>query len=681
MNSDHTYTNDLIDESSPYLLQHAHNPVNWNAWKDKVLEKAEKEEKLLLISIGYSSCHWCHVMERESFEDEEVAEIMNSEYVCIKVDREERPDIDQVYMNAVQVMTGSGGWPMNVVALPDGRPVWGGTYFRKEQWKIALQQIARLYKKDPHQLFDYASRLENGLKQLDIVEIPDSEINFHRDYFIPIMEKWKRKFDSIHGGRKGAPKFMMPSNLNFLLRYAHQAADEPVMKYCMLSLDKMAWGGLFDQVGGGFSRYSVDEKWHIPHFEKMLYDNGQLVSLYSEAYKLTGKALYKEVIEKTLEFVNREMSAENRGFYSSFDADSRNEKGELEEGAFYVWRKEKLKELIEEDFDIFSEYFNVNNYGRWEDEKYVLIRNKSDEETAKNFNIEEKVFSDKKEKWLKILFKEREKRQKPGLDDKILTSWNALMSSAYTKAYQALGEEKYLGKATKNMAFILSELRQENGRLFRNHKNGKSSINAYLEDYAFTIEALINLYESGFEEKFISDAVELIDIVQEDFSKESSALFNFSSGKDRALVSRPVEINDNVIPASNSVMAKNFFKLGKLLGNTDYIDKAEKMLHSLLERIPEYPDSYSNWLDLLLSITYPFYEVAITGPGAREKASSFQKAYFPNIFLAASEKESDFSLLKDRYKSGETLFYVCENGSCHLPVTSEQAVKAQIQEL
>ncbi len=681
MNEKRQHTNELIHESSPYLLQHAHNPVNWHAWKDAVLEQAQKEKKLLLISVGYSSCHWCHVMEKESFEDKEVAEIMNFNYICIKVDREERPDIDQVYMNAVQVMTGSGGWPMNIVALPDGRPVWGGTYFRKEQWKAALTQIAELYQKEPQQLLSYASRLEQGLRQLDLVELPESEKDFHRDFFLPLIEKWKRKFDLINGGRKGAPKFMMPSNLQFLLRYSYHTADEKVRDYCLLSLEKMAWGGLFDPIGGGFSRYSVDEKWHIPHFEKMLYDNAQLISLYAEAYKLSGENLYREIIEKTLSFIIREMTGENGAFYSSFDADSLNEQGKSEEGAFYVWRKKQLEKLLKDDFEIFSDYFNINSFGKWEADKYVLIRSKSDAEIAEKAGISEENLSEKKKKWLKLLFEEREKRQKPGLDDKILTSWNAMMCSGFARASQALGEESYLKTAKQNMKFLLKELRRQDGRLFHTYKNGKSSINGYLEDYAFVIKALLDLYETCFDEEYLSSAKELLEIVEKDFTNKNSELFRFTSALDRPLITNPVETNDNVIPASNSVMAKNFFKMGKLMGKSDYIEKAENMLHSLQQRIPEYPDSYSNWLDLMLNLTYPYYEVAVTGPEALEKTSFFQQKYLPNIILAASEKDSEIPILKKRYKRNENLIYVCKNGSCQLPVSSESAAIAQIQEV
>ncbi len=376
MSKEYRFSNELINETSPYLLQHAHNPVNWHPWKDEVLDLAQVEEKLLLISVGYSACHWCHVMEHESFENEEVAEIMNSNYICIKVDREERPDIDQVYMNAVQIMTGMGGWPMNVVALPDGRPVWGGTYFRKEQWKDALKQIANLYASKPEQLLEYAGKLEAGLNQVQIIEPPTTNKNFHRDFFLPIIKKWKRSLDRKNGGYNSAPKFMMPTNYDFLLRYAFQNSDEELMDFCLHTLNKMSWGGVFDPIGGGFSRYSVDESWHVPHFEKMLYDNAQLVQLYSKAYKLTGNNWYKEVVIQTLDFIDREMSDPSGAFYSALDADSEDENGKKEEGAYYVWKKAELQRLLQDDFNLFSECFNINAFGKWEHENYVLIRNK-----------------------------------------------------------------------------------------------------------------------------------------------------------------------------------------------------------------------------------------------------------------------------------------------------------------
>lgn len=680
MSNKHKFTNELINETSPYLLQHAHNPVNWHAWNDKVLDLAKAEQKLLLISVGYSACHWCHVMEHESFEDKEVAEIMNSNYVCIKVDREERPDIDQVYMNAVQIMTGMGGWPMNVVALPDGRPVWGGTYFQKAQWMDALKQIANLYASKPEQLLDYAEKLESGLKQVNIIEPPKEDKNFHKDFFLPVLEKWKRSLDHKNGGYNRAPKFMMPTNYEFLLRYAFQNSDDKLKEFCLHTLDKISWGGVYDPIGGGFSRYSVDERWHVPHFEKMLYDNAQLVQLYSKAYKLTRNEWYKEVVSQTLSFVDRELSDKTGAFYSALDADSEDENGKKEEGAYYVWKQNQLQELLQNDFELFSECFNINSFGKWEHENYVLIRTKKLSEIASQNNLSEKELLDKIRNWKEVLLIARQKRKRPGLDDKSLTSWNAMMISGYTEAYKALGTEEYLETAKKNAKFILENQLREDGRLNHSYKNSKSSINGYLEDYAFVIEAFINLYEANFDSEFLKLAEKLVEIVDSDFTKENSPLFNFTSTRDRKLVTKTVEINDNVIPASNSVMAQNLFKLGKLTRKTGYLEKAETMLHSIQEKIPEYPQSFSNWLDLMMNFTFPYFEIAVAGTDYLLEASFFQKKYIPNTCIAAGEESEYPLLLKDRYKEGKNLIYVCEGGTCHLPTESNSAAIKQIRQ-
>ena len=342
----HPFTNDLIHESSPYLLQHAHNPVNWKPYGKAALEQAKKEKKLIVISIGYAACHWCHVMEHESFEDSTVAAVMNKNFISVKVDREERPDVDQTYINAVQLMTGSAGWPLNVVTLPDGRPVWGGTYFRKNDWINALEQIQETYNKEPEKLIAYANRLEEGIKSMDLVHLNTKEVDFTKYPTSEIVKNSSQKFDAKNGGFKGAPKFMMPNNLEFLLRHSVEKNDTELLNFITLTLDKMAYGGLYDQIGGGFARYSTDEKWHVPHFEKMLYDNAQLVSLYSKAYLVTKKSLYKEVVEETLDFTAREMTNQEGGFYSSWDADSKDENGKLEEGAFYVFTSEELQQLM-----------------------------------------------------------------------------------------------------------------------------------------------------------------------------------------------------------------------------------------------------------------------------------------------------------------------------------------------
>jgi uncharacterized protein len=469
----------LSSETSPYLLQHAQNPVFWQAWNPASLADAKNQNKLIIVSVGYSACHWCHVMEHESFENQEVADVMNKSFINIKVDREERPDVDAVYMKAVQIMTQHGGWPMNVVCLPDGKPVWGGTYFRKNDWINSLEQLQELFLQQPEKLYEYASKLHEGLSAISVLQNPENN-SFDSETLQQLLSKWERSFDWEYGGMARAPKFMMPTNYEFLLRYGYQTKNEKLLEFVNLTLTKMAYGGLFDTVDGGFSRYSVDIKWHVPHFEKMLYDNGQLVSLYANAYKLTKNKLYKAVIEKTLKFVEKEWFTNFGGFYSALDADSLNQEDKLEEGAFYVWTKPELQTILKEDFDLFSEVFNIDEYGFWEHDNYVLIQNQDLEIIAVNNKIPLSELENKKSNWESLLYLEREKRSKPRLDDKCLCSWNAIMLKGFVDGYKALQKEEYLEIAIKNADFILKEFLHEVGNLFHTFKNKKATVNGYL---------------------------------------------------------------------------------------------------------------------------------------------------------------------------------------------------------
>lgn len=675
----HDYTNALINETSPYLLQHAHNPVDWHAWNDEALALAKKENKLIIISVGYAACHWCHVMEHESFEDVEVAQVMNQDFISIKVDREERPDIDQVYMNAVQLMTGSGGWPMNVIALPDGRPVWGGTYFRKEQWISALEQISKLYKTKPETLQEYANKLEQGIKNLDVVVLNSDEPVFSTDFISETIDTWSRQFDHSKGGLMRAPKFMMPNNYHFLLRYGYQTHDDKLKDYVNLTLTQIAYGGVFDQVGGGFSRYSVDDKWHVPHFEKMLYDNGQLVSLYADAYVITKNDLYKEIITETLKFVERELTGKEGNFYSSLDADSHNIEGKLEEGAFYVWQKEDLISHLKDDFSLFSDYYNVNSYGLWEHHNYVLIRKDDDASILKKYNLTSEDLVNKKESWRQILLKERNKRERPRLDDKTLTSWNALMLKGYVDAYRVLGDKKYLEMAIKNAEFIVKNQLREDGGLNHNYKNGKSTINGFLEDYAATIDAFVILYEQTLDPKWLLTARDLTNYSFDHFFDDQSKLFFFTSNSDANLVSRSIEYRDNVMPASNSIMAKNLFKLSQYFDNDHFAKTAKIMLNNVKPEIQAYGSGYSNWLDLMLNYTEPFYEVAIIGDDVIKKISELNQHYIPNKIIVGSTKDEWLGLLENRYVADKTFIYVCVEKACQLPVTNIQDAIKQLK--
>jgi uncharacterized protein len=672
----HTYTNSLINETSPYLLQHAHNPVNWRAWNNKTLELAKKENKLIIISIGYSSCHWCHVMEDESFENEEVAAIMNEHFINIKVDREERPDIDQVYMNAVQLMTGRGGWPLNCIALPDGRPVWGGTYFPKQKWTNVLSQLANLYKETPEKAIEYAEKLTEGIKNSDLITLNKDKIDFKVEDLNLAVEEWKQYMDFDLGGRKGAPKFPMPNNYAFLLRYGIQANNKEILEYVNTSLTNMAYGGMYDQIGGGFSRYSVDQKWHVPHFEKMLYDNGQLVSLYSEAYQVTKNELYKNIVYQTLEFIERELLNSDGAFYSSLDADSINKKGELEEGAYYVWNKTELKSILKNDFEIFSDYYNVNHYGYWEHDNYVLIRKDSKKSVASKHSISISKLDSKINEWQRKLLKERIKKDTPRLDDKSLTSWNALMLKGYVDAYTVFNDEHFLDIALKNAKFISVKQLQSNGSLNHNYKNNKSTINGYLEDYAIVIDAYISLYEATLNEMWLSTAKQLTDFSFDHFFNSESSMFYFTSDLDTNLITRKMEIEDNVIPASNSIMARNLFKLSHYFSNNYYLKVSKQMLTNVKKKTLKYGSGYSNWLQLMCDFSGNYYEIAIAGKDAKNKLAEINKQFIPNKLIAGSLGKSTIPLMEGRFNEGETLIYVCVNGACKLPKSNtEQALK------
>ena len=658
--------NELHKETSPYLLQHAENPVHWKAWNQESLALAKEQHKLLIVSVGYSACHWCHVMEHETFEDTEAAAVMNKNYVSIKVDREERPDIDAVYMKAVQIMTGRGGWPMNVVCLPDGRPVWGGTYFRKNEWIETLEQLHQLFISDPDKMVEYATKLHQGIQAIGLFPKKETTEIFDFGTLDGFLKKWQKSFDWEFGGYTRAPKFMMPNNYAFLLRYGYQKKDEKLLDFVNLTLTKMAYGGLFDTLGGGFSRYSVDMKWHVPHFEKMLYDNGQLISLYSDAYKLTQNPLYKEVIEKTLHFVEKELLHPAGGFFSAYDADSLNDQNHLEEGAFYVWKKEELQQLLKEDFALFSIVFNINDFGFWEDGKYVLIQNKSLEEIAVQEKIKLSDLQQKKKNWEHLLYAEREKRSKPRLDDKCLTSWNALMLKGFCDAYKALGTEKYLQIALLNADFIVENLWEPEGNLLHNFKDGKATINGYLEDYCFVIEAFISLYEITLDEKWLHYSKQLTDYCFDHFYDEKNYFFAFTSAKDEPLITQHYELEDNVISASNSVMAGNLFKLHIYFENSYYEEVAQKLLSQVLPNI-DYPSAFANWLNVFLNFSEDNRELAVCGENALKNMLSIQKRYLPHVIIAGTEKPSALPFLKGRLQTNEDLFYVCRNKTCDLP--------------
>ncbi|MCB0408623.1 MAG: thioredoxin domain-containing protein [Flavobacteriales bacterium] len=667
------HTNSLINETSPYLLQHAHNPVNWLPWNKETLKKAQQENKPLIISIGYSACHWCHVMEHECFEDEEVAQVMNTHFVCIKVDREERPDIDNIYMTAVQLMQQRGGWPLNCFALPDGKPFYGGTYYPKQNWMQLLNSVASEFQNNYDEIVKHANNVTKGIIESDLIKKTEDENPFDMSVLEVAVTRIKKHFDLTEGGTDRAPKFPLPNNYSFLLQYYYHTKDKSILDFVELTLKKMAYGGIYDQIGGGFARYSVDGYWKVPHFEKMLYDNGQLVSLYSEAYQLTKNSLYKNVVYQTLAFVERELMAENGAFYSALDADS-----EGEEGKFYVWTKEELQAILKDDFALIQEYYNLNSLGFWEGNQ-ILLRIKDDTEIAKKFNLSLSELEQKIKQINALLLNERAKRVRPGLDDKTLTSWNALMLKGFVDAYQVFGEKNFLNAALKNAHFIINHQLRKDGGLNHNYKNGISNIDGYLEDYSFTIEAFISLYQATFNETWLNHSKKLADYCIEHFQNKENSLFYFTSKDAKDIIARKIEIADNVIPASNSSIAKALFLLGKYFDKEKYSHTAHQMLKNIEKDISNYIFSYSNWGILLLNMANSFFEVAICGKDAFVKLAELNQYYLPNKLMIGSIEKSNLPLLEGKQVNEKTMLYVCYNKSCQKPTDKVEEAITQLQ--
>jgi len=654
--------NALIHESSPYLLQHAYNPVDWMPWGDEAFDKAAAGDKLVLVSIGYSSCHWCHVMEHESFEDEGVAEFMNDNFVCIKVDREERPDVDNIYMTAVQLMTGSGGWPLNCFTLPNGKPVFGGTYFPKNKWMEVLESLSSGYKNDKETYLAYAEKLTEGVAGTEIITVAKEEIPFDRTVLDKMMTDWKLNFDSESGGNRRAPKFPIPNNYEFMTAYAFHYSDTTVANHVDLTLTNMACGGIYDQVGGGFARYSTDMNWKVPHFEKMLYDNGQLISLYSKAYQRTKNPLYKEIVYQTIEWAQREMMCKESCFYSALDADS-----EGEEGKFYVWTREELKEILGDDFDWVKKYYNVGPKGLWEGH-FILLRDQADEEFAMDMEWSREDLRKKIDKVNEKLLKARSKRIRPGLDDKSLTSWNAIMMIGLLDAYSAFGEKDFLDLAISTARWIEKFQLKDDGGLRHSYKEGKSKIDGFLEDYAFTISAGLKLYEATFDESYLTKADKLMKYTIDNFYDDKSGMFFFTSSSGDQLITRKMEINDNVIPASNSTIAIALYKLGSFYDNQEYKDMASQMLTNVYSDMTGYASGYTNWGILCMNIIEPYFEVAITGSNWQDKVAELNENYLPNKILLGGSK-GGLPLLEGKFGE-ETTIYVCVNKACMKPVTA-----------
>ena len=670
--------NELEKASSPYLLQHADNPVDWKEWSSDILEKAEKENKLLLISIGYAACHWCHVMERECFKDEEVARVMNQYFVCIKVDREERPDIDKIYMDAAQIINKQAGWPLNAFALPDGRPFFAGTYFPKDNWLEILEKIAEVQAQSPDKLTETADQVQQGLNSINIGRFKtDKEKVQHFDLsrYRDIGENWSNYVDFRLGGFKRAPKFPFPAFWSFLLQYQQLTDDQDALRATLNTLDQMIEGGIYDHLSGGFARYSVDEHWKVPHFEKMLYDNAQLISLIAQAYKISKNKKYEEAVHQTVDFLDSELKANNEGYCSSLNADS-----EGEEGKFYVWTKQEIRNTLNDvEFPVFREHYRISEKGNWESGKNILHVHKKTEQVAKDMDKSVEDVEDLLRSARSKLKKKRDERIRPSCDDKQLTSWNALLISGFTDAFQALTDERYRKKAKELTDLLIKNLMDEKGFIYRSFKNGKASIPGFLDDHALLINALINVYQISFDINYLHKAKQIAENTIELFLDEEMQLFAYRSKTSDGLIATSYEVDDNVIPSSNAVMAENLIDLAAYFDRKDFHDLASNMLEKMREELKSFSPNVSRWMEVWGKMSHTALDIAITGDEARQKADELQKNYWP-LARYCGGSEEDLDLLKGKVSSGKNLIYVCKNKTCRTPTDQIEEAVEQIND-
>ncbi|MBS1745053.1 MAG: thioredoxin domain-containing protein [Bacteroidetes bacterium] len=675
------YTNHLIHETSPYLLQHAHNPVNWYAWNETSLQKAKEEDKPILLSIGYSACHWCHVMERESFEDEATAAIMNENFINIKVDREERPDIDQLYMDAVQALTGSGGWPLNVFLTPDLKPFYGGTYFppqrafNRSSWKEVLLSVAQAFSKKRKEIDEQAENITAHLVKMNSIttgeNAPADKIT------LTIISKALLKLsDKTWGGFGQAPKFPQTFSIIFLLRHYHFTGDELSFETGLKAIDKMMKGGIYDHIGGGFARYSTDERWQAPHFEKMLYDNALLVDVYSEAYRLTKKKDYADVINQTIEFIQREMTAAAGGFYSALDADS-----EGVEGKFYTWNKSEIDDVLKEKSNLFCAAYDISETGNWEHTN--IIWQPDDLKTiALQNDISDTALYNHLELCKTILMKEREKRTRPGLDNKVLCGWNALMIEALCNASSSVGKPQYLDLALSNLRFIEKYLTDMNGSLLHSWNKTINHQTGFLDDYAAVIRAYIALHQITSDKNYLLKAKALTEKVEKDFSEETGIFFHFTQSKQKDVLLRKTEIYDGATPSGNALMADNLMKLSIFFDIAEWKTRAEKMILKMARLSEKYPTTFGFWNLNLQQMVVGLKEIAIVGKDYLTVLKNILGDYYPNTVLQASpETDSDWPLLKEKTVSnGQTSIYICENYQCLKPFKNYSEMISRLSE-
>jgi uncharacterized protein YyaL (SSP411 family) len=675
--------NRLIKEKSPYLLQHSHNPVNWFPWGDEAFNKAKTENKPIFLSIGYSTCHWCHVMEKESFIDEEVAELMNNTFISIKVDREERPDIDGIYMSVCQMLTGSGGWPLTIIMTPQQKPFFAGTYFPKNDrfgksgLLSLIPQISEIWNNKRKELIDSSEEISSALRlsiQPKPVDTNEEEL------FIKAFDDLKKKYDPEFGGFGNAPKFPTPHNLIFLLRYWKRYNDDSALKMVEDTLTYMRLGGIYDQIGFGFHRYSTDRKWLVPHFEKMLYDQALLVPLYFEAYQATNKGLFLETAEGILEYIMREMTSAKGGFYSAEDADS-----EGEEGKFYLWTKEELVKLLNKENETASNLFNIKDKGNWSDavssennETNILHMKKTIEEYSKDLNIPLEELNISLNKIRNILFENRKQRIHPFKDDKILTDWNSLMITAFSKAAQLTGNDLYTSYARTATEFISENLTDKSGKLLHRYRDGEASISGNLDDYAFFIQALLDLYETIFSVGYLDYSKFLLDRAIDDFWDDEGGGFFFSRKDSNDLIVNQKEIYDGAIPSGNSVMILNLLRMSRITSNIYYEEKAEMMKKTFSGVISKYPSAFSQALigyDFALG---PSFEIVISSNEydfhAGFMIKELRKYYLPNKIVLLKTTSNNLQTIapyvaEQTPVGGKAALYLCKNFTCQYPIT------------
>ncbi len=678
-------SNRLANENSPYLRQHADNPVDWYPWGEEALQRAHDEDKPILLSIGYAACHWCHVMAHESFEDPATAELMNRHFINVKVDREERPDLDSIYMSAVTAMTGQGGWPMTVVLTPDGRPFFGGTYFPPvprhgmPAFTQLLVALAEAWTKQRNEIERSAGQIAEHLLQASFGAAPVGDAKLHDDLIDQALNGLLRTFDVRLGGFGRAPKFPPSMTLEFLLHVHARRGDAMALRMVELTLERMAYGGLYDQIGGGFARYSTDDRWLVPHFEKMLYDNALLARVYLHAWQVTGRPLYRRVVEETLDFVVREMRHPDGGFYSSYDADS-----EGEEGKFYVWSATEVREALEADADLFMAVYDVTEQGNWEGHNILNIP-RDPSEIAQSLNLNVNEMEARLARARQTLYDRRANRIWPGLDDKVLTAWNGLMLAAFAEAGRVLGRADYVAVAGANANFLHAQLRRADGRLLRSWKaDGGARLNAYLEDYAFLADGLLALYQTTFEPRWFEWARGLTDLILAHFANEAGGFYDKSDDHE-ALLHRPKDVQDNATPSGNSMAAQVLLRISLLTGEGHYWDVAERMVTGLYEPMARYPGGFAHWLSAATFILGQPQEVAIAGdPTAADTEALLEvvnSRYRPDLIVAAGvgEAAATVPLLADRPRvDGLATAYVCRRFVCRQPVTEPAALAAQL---